>query len=508
MASEAPERESVEPEGLHIEAPPVERPWTVLLSRPVQAVGLLLGVALLLEVVPGAERFRLLSARPEASEAPPAAPLASAPSEVGEAELENETATGRGSNADAPRAHGPIAAKREEPLEVPQLDKEPPVPLVDPSGRGLAGFYRALERVQRKEPGAKARVAWFGDSIIVSDFVSSILRRKLQQEFGDAGHGYMLIANAWPAYFHMDVTRYATSGWKVSRIVGPLASDGWYGLGGVSFKADAHALARWGTAPEGDFGRNVSRFELAYVEQPGGGRVQIRLDKKDLEVLDTSGPEKRVRYHELEAPDGPHELEIQTLSGQSRLFGVVMERDVPGVVLDALGVQGARIRFLDQQDDAHWAEQLAWRKPDLIAYQFGANESGDGLLYPMVDYHRTMKDVVAQGRKVLPEAGCLIVGAMDRAQKKGENVVSMGIIPLLIAEQKKVAEELGCAFFDTFKAMGGTGSMPIWVRRGLGQADMTHPTGAGSDVIGTWLFRALMKGYAEYRRSPPPASTR
>ncbi len=126
----------------------------------------------------------------------------------------------------------------------------------------------------------------------------------------------------------------------------------------------------------------------------------------------------------------------------------------------------------------------------------------------MVDYHRTMKEVVAQGRKVLPEAGCLIVGAMDRAQKKGESVVSMGIIPLLVVEQKKVAEELGCAFFDTFRAMGGTGAMPAWVRRGLGQADMTHPTGAGSDVIGTWLFRALMKGYAEYRRHLSPASSR
>ncbi|HEV8247138.1 MAG TPA: GDSL-type esterase/lipase family protein, partial [Polyangiaceae bacterium] len=165
-----------------------------------------------------------------------------------------------------------------------------------------------------------------------------------------------------------------------------------------------------------------------------------------------------------------------------------------------LGVQGARIRFLDQEDDAHWAEQLSSRKPDLIVYEFGANESGDGLLYPMVDYHRTMKDVILQGQKALPEAGCLIIGAMDRAQKKGEELVSMGIIPHLVTEQRAVAAELGCTFFDTFRAMGGNGSMPSWVRRGLGQADLTHPTGAGSEVLGTWVYRALMKGYAEYRK--------
>ncbi len=483
----------------------VARASSVFGSRPVLALVTLLGVALALEVVPGAERFRLLSARKNAEAAAPAA-LASAPREVGEAELSSETKTGSGAaQTDGARAAGPIATAVSGSADSPALDKEPPVPLIDASGKALDGFYLALRRVAQKQPGALARVAHFGDSLVVSDYVSSTLRRKLQAEFGDAGHGFMLIANAWPSYFHSDVTRYATSGWKVSRIVGPLASDGWYGLGGVSFRAEAHALARWGTAPSGEFGRNVSRFELAYVEEPRGGRFQVRLDGKDVTIVDTTGPEKRVRYHEVTAPDGPHELEIQTLSGQSRLFGVIMERETHGVVLDALGVQGARIRFLDQQEDAHWAEQLQHRKPDLVIYEFGANESGDGLLYPMVDYHRTMKDVIVQAQKALPEAGCLIIGAMDRAQKKGDELSSMSIIPHLVTEQRAVAEELGCAFFDTFRAMGGNGSMPTWVRRGLGQADLTHPTGAGSDVLGTWIYRALIKGYSRF---VPPAGTK
>ncbi len=483
--------------GLRVRGPEVSRPWTVLSSRPALALVTLLVVAGILELVPGLERLRLLSARPGQESAAPAA-QASATAQVGEAELETETTTGIGADqSDGKRAHGPIAAAAGE--SAPKLDKEPPVPLIDPSGKALDGFFAALDRVQSKQPGAIARIAHFGDSIVVSDLVSGTLRRKLQSEFGDAGHGFMLIANAWPAYFHNDVTRYATAGWKVSRIVGPMASDAWYGLGGVSFRADAHALARWGTAKSGEFGKAVSRFSIVYVEQPKGGRFQVRLDGKDLEVVDTSGHEKRVRFHEVRAVDGSHELEVQTLSGQSRLFGVIMERDVPGVVLDALGVQGAPIRFLDQQDDAHWAEQLVARKPDLIIYQFGANESGAGLSYPLVDYHRTMKDVVIQGRKALPEAGCLLIGAMDRARKDGDALVSMGIIPLLVEQQQKVAAELGCAFFDTFRAMGGNGSMPSWVRRGLGNSDLVHPTGAGAEALGTWIFRALLKNYAQYK---------
>jgi hypothetical protein len=54
---------------------------------------------------------------------------------------------------------------------------------------------------------------------------------------------------------------------------------------------------------------------------------------------------------------------------------------------------------------------------------------------------------------------------------------------------------VGCAFFDTYRAMGGQGSMARWVKRGLGQADLTHPSGVGAEMIGTWIYRALLQGY-------------
>jgi lysophospholipase L1-like esterase len=288
----------------------------------------------------------------------------------------------------------------------------------------------------------------------------------------------------------------------VSRIVGPYAKDGYYGLGGVSFRAEKHALARIGTATSGDFGRNVSRFVVAYAEEPRGGRFQLRIDGRDVIVIDTQGSEVRSRFHELTLTDGPHELELQTLSGESRLFGVVLERAGPGVVLDAIGIQGARIRFLDKQDDAHWAEQLQNRNLDLLIYEFGANESGDGFVYSMDDYNRTMRDVIEQGQRALPQSSCLVIGAMDRAARQGDSIVSVRVIPSLVEEQKKVARTVGCAFFDTYAAMGGKGSMPIWVKRGLGQADLTHPTGAGAVRISDWVFEAMMRRYAAFRARP------
>jgi len=464
-----------------------------------------LALGLAAEHLPALGGLRVLHPRPakETQRRPLAEPAAS----VGEAEITSETHTrselSQPDSAALKAAHTEFAGEQQAgDVALPAIDAaDPPLPLADPSGHALVGFFAALTRTAHKQPHAITRIAHFGDSIVVSDLVSGTLRRKLQTEFGDAGHGFMLIANAWPAYFHNDVTRYATLGWSVSRIVGPYASDGLYGLGGVSFKADKNTLARFGTAKEGEFGKNVSRFVLDYLEDPAGGTLQVSVDGAPKALVETRGPSKKSAHFTLDVPDGAHDFEIFTKSGVSRAFGVVLERDLPGVVLDALGVQGARIRFLDKQDDAHWAEQLAWRKPNLLIYEFGANESGDGFLYPMADYHRTMKDVLVQGQRALPDSSCLVIGAMDRAAKVGDEIVSMRVIPAIVEEQRSAAAEVGCAFFDTYSAMGGAHSMPTWVRRGLGQADMTHPTAIGSEVIGNWIFRALMQGYNAYLKN-------
>jgi hypothetical protein len=134
-------------------------------------------------------------------------------------------------------------------------------------------------------------------------------------------------------------------------------------------------------------------------------------------------------------------------------------------------------------------------------YQFGANESGDGFAYPMPEYYRTMVEVLEQGKSALPKSGCLILGAMDRASKKGDALLSMRVIPMLVKEQRKAAKAVGCAFFDTYAAMQDLGGMPGWVRRGLGQADLTHPTGVGSDILARWVYRALMTSYNDYLKA-------
>lgn len=478
----------------------LEEPRRAIFSRPALGVVAVVALGALTYLVPGLDRFRYFEL-PVKTE-PAVRGVAPQKLEVGEAKLEMESSSqehlAQPEEVKLPTGRkGPIAKQT---AKLPPIDvDQPPVPIVDPSGKALDGFYRALEKTVRKEPGALTRITHFGDSIVTSDFVTGTLRRKFQKQFGDAGHGFMLLANAWPAYFHNDVYRFASEGWLVSRIVGPLAPDGLYGYGGVSFRAPPGARARYGTAKKGKYGRRVSRFTIVYMEQPDGGTFDLNLNGKLHSTIDTNAAEKKIREAVIEVPDGEHEIELVTKKGYTRGFGVVLERNAPGVVYDAVGIQGARVRFLDKQDDEHWAAQLAWRKSNLLVYQFGANESGDGFAYPMEDYYRTMVDVLEQGRRALPEAGCLVLAAMDRAQKRGTSLVSMDVIPAIVKEQKKAAAKTGCAFWNTYEAMGGPGSMSAWVQRGLGQADLTHPTGSGSELLARWIFQALVMGFNDYQ---------
>jgi lysophospholipase L1-like esterase len=492
------------------------------IARKVAVLGLLFGALLLIPYGPGLlERFRVLT--PGVSLFPRGADesVANVPAPVetvGEAALPGPTddQQSRAAELDAMpnQSKGPIAKAAQE-LPIPPSLKEgkPPIPIDDPTGKALEKFYEKLLAVEQKQPGQIARIVYYGDSIVASDFITGKLRRLYQSRFGDAGHGYALVANAFPGWFHIDVSRKSSDQWKTSRCIGPFAEDGLYGLGCVSFVA--RRPDEWfsmGTADRDEWGRSVSRFELEYLEQPGGGDVDFILDDQKHSSLSTEGPEKKVKYHTVSVTDGAHRLEVRTTTDkETRLFGMRMERDVPGVTLSALGITGARARFLDKQDDAHWAAVLAGAKPDLVVLAFGTNEVGDGRMAfdengqlskdPMGDYERNLDKVMEQVEKACPNASYMLVGPPDMASNDASQGNAKPMVGIYANHQMNVAKKRGWAFWHQQKAMGGPGSMWSWVQAGMGNSDMIHPTGSGGNALGQMQYLAVMEGYENFKAS-------
>lgn len=373
----------------------------------------------------------------------------------------------------------------------------------DPTGRGMAPFYRALEKTAKEEAGAITRVGHYGDSNIATDLITSTVRERLQRRFGDAGHGFVIAAKGYIPYKHRGVRVSSNEdSWITREVARRQDRHGHYGYGGVQSRAQRGAWARVGTAQRGELGTNASRFDIYYQEQPRGGTFSVRLDRGDWERVSTKAPELGDGVYSIEAPDGPHQLYFRyTKGGPVHFYGVVVERDGPGVVYDSLGLVGARANRLLNFEEAHLARQLRQRGIDLIVLGFGGNEASDDKTEEVFyeDYARVLAHV-RQGREDL---GCLVFAPLDQASRQRGRIRTMETIPRIVAAQRRAAFEAGCAFYNTWEAMGGQDAMRRWykARPRLAMSDFRHATPAGYEVIGNMFYKALLAGFADYLAS-------
>lgn len=384
------------------------------------------------------------------------------------------------------------------PSELEGLARE----IEDPEGRAMRAFYESLHRTATREPGAITRVAHYGDSSIALDGITQTVRERMQQRFGDAGHGFVLAARGSLPYRHRGVRHESSDdGWRLMDITHLPLSDGHYGYGGYQARSTSGATARFETAEEGNpVGTHVSRFDVLYERHPRGGRFEVRVDGGEPQLVDTRGEPVSGELHRIEVPDGPHRFDLRTVGrGESRLFGVVLEREGPGVVYDSLGMVGARARRFLGFDRDHLARQLELRQTNLVVIGYGGNDADDDR--DEAQYEEDFRQVARLVRAARPEASCLIFAPLDQAERDERGRIrTMEAVPRIVAAARRAAQAEGCAFFDTWSAMGGEGGMERWFRSRprLAFGDFRHATPAGYRVIGNMFYKALLKGFADY----------
>jgi lysophospholipase L1-like esterase len=376
----------------------------------------------------------------------------------------------------------------------------PLLPIEDPQG-AMNRFYASLDRTASGAEGAITRILHYGDSLIMGDYVTQTVRRLMQKKFGDAGHGFVLAGMPFPWYRRENLKLSVSDGWHTWRLTTPTNPDGLYGLGGATFQTkEGNQWVRF--EPDGtELGTSASHFQVFYLAQPWGGDFKMAADDREL-VVHTRADAAGARVAEVTVPDGKHVFKLTTTgSGPVRLFGAVLERDGPGVVYDSLGINGARASLLTRFQPEHWHDQIKQRHPDLLVLHFGTNESQDPNMGAK-RYREELSGIVGQLRQALPGVSCLIVSPLDRAEVNEETgeLGTRPVVKRIVQVQREVAYAQGCAFWNTWQAMGGEGSMARWMRMSppLGGGDLTHPTPRGADRVGAMLFAAIMDGYRRY----------
>lgn len=373
------------------------------------------------------------------------------------------------------------------------------VPVIEPNlidrHGALKAFYQALWRTEAQQSGAVTRVLHYGDSPVTADSITADVRSLLQERFGDAGHGFVLVAKPWAWYGHRGV-EVRGKGWRISPASLSRARDGIHGLGGVSFEGGAGASSQFVLRED------HARLEVQYLRQPEGGALTVRAGGQMIGHIDTAGPETEPGFQTLALPAGERDIELTVERGPVRMFGVSFERDGPGVIYNSLGVNGGQVQMVVRYfEKSQWTAALQHEQPDLVVVNYGTNES---LYADYIEryYPGELREVIRRIRSAVPQASLLVMSPMDRGERDaGGQIVTPATLPRLVEIQRHVADETGCAFFNTFQAMGGEGTMRRWYegQPRLVSADFMHPLPAGARKVGVLLYQALESGFRQFK---------
>lgn len=358
----------------------------------------------------------------------------------------------------------------------------------------LRSFHQALRELRAgRDPDGKVRVLAYGASHTDADIYTHYLRTYLQRRFGDGGHGFVHVARPWRWYRHVDVALEGGRRWKTEHAQRRGArEDGFFGLLGASLST-RHKKARGRVTLRN--GARASNFEIYFLAQPRGGSFAVLADGKDIGKVKTRAPEHHAGYHAFELPEGEHEIEIRPLgNGEIRLFGMTVERDTPGVVVDTLGIGGTRASNMLEWDEAVWADNVRRRAPDLYVLAYGTNEATDAD-QPIEAYEADLRAVLERFERVAPEASCLLVGPGDFPMQTDDGQwIPRPRLGEIVEVQSRVAAEMGCGFWDALAFMGGELSMVQWVGAvpKMGKDDHIHLTRRGYVRMGMALTDAMM----------------
>jgi lysophospholipase L1-like esterase len=372
----------------------------------------------------------------------------------------------------------------------------------------LRRFFESLARLEAGQAQDDVRITQFGDSHTAADIETAAIRRTLQARFGDGGRGFVAIGRPWKRYLQDGVRVGMSNEWaprpdKGKLDHGKLVGDGMYGLSGIGLFTRQHGARAWT-----DVTSKTSRAELAYLEQPNGGAFDVFVDGVRVVRVATRGEKTTSAFRAFDvAESSAHQVEVRAVGdGDVRVYGVSLDRAAQhGIVLDALGINGARISTALSWNEQHWAEQLRHRSPSLVVLAYGTNESTD-IEMPQHAYERQLVDALGRIARAVPGASCLLLGPPDRAIETKEGGTSSWVtaskVVEIIAAQRRVAEAAGCAFYDQLAAMGGQGSIAEWAAEDppRAQKDRCHLTREGYAQLGSSVASDMMRSYALWRQ--------
>jgi lysophospholipase L1-like esterase len=360
----------------------------------------------------------------------------------------------------------------------------------------LSDFLEKLYQLKATGKG-KINIVHIGDSHIQADFLTDVVRKNFQRDFGNAGRGLIVPGRVAGTNEPMNIRTSSSQSWLSKRCVYP-SQPLPIGVGGITLSTTepgATINIRM-TDPLIDYSFNtvtlfyqkdITSFNFSFLDTTA----------QQLAMIEPLSGDPFVNYSRITLPYSTRQIALQTIQPsssqkQGTIFGVSLENGQDGILYHAIGVNGAKYEHYNAA--MYFAKQTQALNPDLFIISLGTNES---IGYPYIDknFYNHIDKLIQSLSEYNPQAQFILVTPPDAFRRKIKPNPGIQTIREQII---RYAVENGLAFWDMYKVNGGKNSAVEWKMQGLLRPDGVHFSKDGYIYQGNLLYQAIMKSYNQY----------
>lgn len=377
----------------------------------------------------------------------------------------------------------------------------------------LDNFFKQLIEVRDKD--GSTRILHYGDSQIEGDRITSFIRESIQSEFGGNGPGLLLpdmvvsltasvnikSSNNWKLYSSQIVAKDPVTDLKKMGVMLQYATftDPYFTGQVDTTTKTAHFNIRNSPICQ----PHASIYEVCKIlygnnNIPVSFQIQSDGSIVKTDTLDIVTGEYNYESYKLRSAD---KLEIIFKGAISPiLYGIALDGS-SGVSMDNIPLRGSAGLEFTKTGGGMLKKMYNELNVSLVILQFGVNVAPN-----IVDSYSYYENALYKQLKLLkqikPDIDIIVMGISDMARKEGDRVVSYPNLEKIRDAQKNAAFSAGCAFWDSYKAMGGERSMYRWAYRDppLARKDFVHLTYTGSNKLAEMFLDALMSDFRKFEQ--------
>jgi len=233
----------------------------------------------------------------------------------------------------------------------------------------------------------------------------------------------------------------------------------------------------------------IGKVELNYRLRPGDS-FEVRINGARVELpAPAYGDALQTASWSVPNEGAPFELRVRGLAGSPELFGADLVSEESGLVLDTVGINGARLATPLAWAESQFEAEVSRRNLSLFVVAFGTNEAFDNR--NVERYAEDLRLLVARLAGASPEASCWVLGPPDCNTRQGEPNER---IPAISRVLETTALELGCGYTSQAELMRTEGGFNGWKNHSpqWARPDNIHLTVQGYEELGRRLARVLL----------------